>query len=1161
MLEMDSSQSTQLTKLVSDQSKISGSSSTKIKTISSGKQKSSHVKGKSLGKKDDKIKSFSTETTKMDKFQEVASIHQFPVEKQLSAAEQDYLQAKSYLMTASSLTNISVYDHLVELLRKLLSEKPINAVDALEDISENIKLRRLYSKGEYTELPTKILKVAQSYLQLLMEITIKDEAGEFPVQSKNLMKIIDDEKIINSFKPYLNFLQDCGIGLSQEEYYHIYFSLIFLAKTRPIENVRFWGKIYGMINDYIIVEATLKNNAELSDMEDLMFRMKEQEEFSNINYPDDYTGPRDQYENLVPVQSRLLEPEVESTKYVLPEDIGRGANKYIYFACNQIGGTWTLLPNVTSDQIFVAKIIKKAFTGVYDTPVLSYPPFPGKEINLLRAQITCISSSTLISPIGYYEIKEEEIGEKGVQYSLNKVENFQISVEALTNPDLSSWVHHSYHVLPQGHCMKTQKKFGNISKTDVIDEEKEEEILRDTSKEEKSMIFEALEQEKETNEIYVQEETSLVEFEEKEISEGPPLFSPVSNDNVINGVYPWTVMSSSNLMSQYAISIMKSNIWPGSYAICDGITLENVYIGTGVKHSGIPYSPQLPPFPKDQYSSQETVEHLDPSPDDDEEYQKVLETLKLREERRAQIKEERLLKIEEIKEKRKKQNDDVEHELEAEDSELLEEIDIQIEETVSIVKSDSKEDILSLKSKRISSVSKSSNKVLENGTKHESRKIAESQKQILKQVKSEKYNTEKHRKESKKTEAIPVLEKQRSFVISKSETSKPIEILEEESLKQEHSQSMLISNEETEAINFSNKRNLPSVISIPSEKNISGSDSKVETDKIIHLTLKDSSSSVPEKQMSKVEPVIEIQTLKSPSFPAHILDLKSQTLEKNIQPSYTETSESPKYAPELKESEKIIQSAHLETSESPKHILDSKKSEKRNSSNFIESIPSQKYLSEKEIPLSKVKANSLKLSSHKSLELPSDNESTLFIDKLSAENLNIPSEVKQLDLIQDYETTSEISVHPDSNLQVLKSVSGKQSFITEMEKEPNTFKSFSDSKEVSHLSSKDFKTITSETELNEDKIIAEVSHEKNTQILPEYTDFSKVSSSPKASKFFSFKSADTNFQKKSPSKISVDIKISKMVTEKSNKLAELLSDYEEPKEERQKNKRKKQEKK
>ncbi|XP_023213441.1 radial spoke head protein 6 homolog A-like, partial [Centruroides sculpturatus] len=230
---------------------------------------------------------------------------------------------------------------------------------------------------------------------------------------------------------------------------------------------------------------------------------------------------------------RLLEPKIESTQYVPPEDIGREANKYIYFVCNQIGGPWTLLPNVTPDQIFVAKIIKKAFTGVYDTPVLSYPPFPGKEINLLRAQITCISSSTLISPIGYYEIKEEEIGEKGVQYFLNKVENFQISVEALTNPDLSSWVHHSYHALPQGHCMwmKPQKEFGNISKTDDIDEEKEEEILRDASKEGKSMIFEVLEQEKETNEIYVQEETSLVEREEKEISEGPPLLSPVSNDN------------------------------------------------------------------------------------------------------------------------------------------------------------------------------------------------------------------------------------------------------------------------------------------------------------------------------------------------------------------------------------------------------------------------------------------------------------------------------------------------------------------------------------------------------------------------------------------------------------------------------------------------------
>ncbi|KAJ7381513.1 Radial spoke head protein 4 A [Desmophyllum pertusum] len=49
---------------------------------------------------------------------------------------------------------------------------------------------------------------------------------------------------------------------------------------------------------------------------------------------------------------------------------------------------------------------------VTDSPsrkcIVSYPPFPGNEMNYLRAQIARISGGAQISPAGYFMFEEEE---------------------------------------------------------------------------------------------------------------------------------------------------------------------------------------------------------------------------------------------------------------------------------------------------------------------------------------------------------------------------------------------------------------------------------------------------------------------------------------------------------------------------------------------------------------------------------------------------------------------------------------------------------------------------------------------------------------------------------------------------------------------------------
>lgn len=85
--------------------------------------------------------------------------------------------------------------------------------------------------------------------------------------------------------------------------------------------------------------------------------------------------------------------------------------------------------------------------------VISFPPFPGKEANYLRAQIARISAGTQISPVGFYQFdEEEEFDEEEGAIRDNFIENPEfepIPVRDLIDPSMSNWIHHVLHILPQ----------------------------------------------------------------------------------------------------------------------------------------------------------------------------------------------------------------------------------------------------------------------------------------------------------------------------------------------------------------------------------------------------------------------------------------------------------------------------------------------------------------------------------------------------------------------------------------------------------------------------------------------------------------------------------------------------------------------------------------
>ncbi|NXJ81091.1 RSH4A protein, partial [Trogon melanurus] len=475
--------------------------------------------------------------------------------------------AKAYLLKSSTTSGLNLYDHLANMLTKILDERPANAVDIIENISKDVKWAQFQKKmdtlrDEHEILPT--FEAAEKRKALFLKANgegdeeLEEEIGETPLP--NVME--------TAF-----YFEQAGIGLSKDESYHIFLALKKLISVQPIQTCRFWGKILGLEMNYIIAEVQYREGEE------------EEEEIEEEEVTEEGEKEVDEVKDEDEEDKKEDEPP-KSTYKPLPiipkEENGTGANKYVYFVCNEPGKPWVKLPPVTPAQIVCARKIKKFFTGRLDAPVVSFPPFPGNEANYLRAQIARISAGTHVSPIGFYQFAEEEDEEDEGGTGRNTYEenpDFQpLSVAEMVD-SLSTWVHHVQSILEQGRCVW----FNPFQKSEEEEEEEEEE-----------------EKEEEPDQL------------EQEI--GPPLLTPLSEDEGIENLPAWTAHPSTDMIPQYAVAILQSNRWPGAYAFASGTKFDNVYFGWGHKYSPENHTPALPlPVQAEYPSGPEITETRDPT--------------------------------------------------------------------------------------------------------------------------------------------------------------------------------------------------------------------------------------------------------------------------------------------------------------------------------------------------------------------------------------------------------------------------------------------------------------------------------------------------------------------------------------------------------------------
>ncbi|TWW57403.1 radial spoke head protein 6 homolog A-like isoform X3 [Takifugu flavidus] len=484
----------------------------------------------------------------------------------------DASSLKAFLMKCETTGDLNLYDHLTQLLIKVTDERPNNVMDIIEDMSHEIK--QSFCLDNERALPK------------LPETTVADELAE--KHRLLFCQTEQEEELVDTPLPNLNeisfYMEQAGVGLGRIEMQRIILALKQLAQSEQLPRCRLWGKILGRENNYIIAEATYREGEEEEE--------EEEEQRSDEITEEEETNAEleDNEDEMPPLPSVAYNPQPAVPK----EDIGTGANKFVYYVCIEPGLPWKKLPTVSPAQINAARQIRKYFTGRLESPIISYPPFPGNEANYLRAQIARISAGTHVSPKGFYQSNEEEDEEEAdLPQGSNEVNpDFEGIPGSEMATSLSSWVHHVQHILPQGRCTWLNMV---VKKSAHLDEEGENEELEEES-------------------------------EEPEPEVGPPLLTPVSQDAEIFDTPPWTLRLSSSLIPDHAVAVLHSNIWPGAHAYACGKKFENMYIGWGLKYSGEGYSPPLPLPPQDEYpSGLDITEALDPTVEEEVEYRAALE--------------------------------------------------------------------------------------------------------------------------------------------------------------------------------------------------------------------------------------------------------------------------------------------------------------------------------------------------------------------------------------------------------------------------------------------------------------------------------------------------------------------------------------------------------
>lgn len=279
----------------------------------------------------------------------------------LPKSETELFNAKTFLQTASSNTGDNLYDHLSEVLNKILAERPQNVIDFFEEYSRKVKEQRYLPLTDHLE--DMYITPASYDLASKMMTSLKPLAALPPstVDPEDL-ETVDMSK--NNLLEMLFYLEQAGLGLPRQEMVFMMLSMRQLTAEKPISSIKFWGKIFGRFNNYLILEAELKEEEYMKRNEAFA-----EQKLDEVNAIESAPGEDDLDKALKAISEREGEsggdpnyikprtlpllPKIQYQEAKEPpvEVSGTGLNKKTYFVCTEVGASWIELPDVTPKQV------------------------------------------------------------------------------------------------------------------------------------------------------------------------------------------------------------------------------------------------------------------------------------------------------------------------------------------------------------------------------------------------------------------------------------------------------------------------------------------------------------------------------------------------------------------------------------------------------------------------------------------------------------------------------------------------------------------------------------------------------------------------------------------------------------------------------------------
>lgn len=202
-------------------------------------------------------------------------------------------------------------------MTRILTERPSDAVDIFDDLSRQEKREAFVNKVDtLIDKPDKTSETKLAEIQ--RSLYSKESEDEADVEGGD-----ETETPLPNLIELSYFFEQSGVGIGREETFRVWLALKQLVEKYPLESIRFWGKVFGIEENYYIAEVKFQEGkdeeeeAELAEAEVAEEVEKSGEEEDGNEEEDPIPKPA----NKTPVP-------------IPKENYGSGANKYVYYVCN-----------------------------------------------------------------------------------------------------------------------------------------------------------------------------------------------------------------------------------------------------------------------------------------------------------------------------------------------------------------------------------------------------------------------------------------------------------------------------------------------------------------------------------------------------------------------------------------------------------------------------------------------------------------------------------------------------------------------------------------------------------------------------------------------------------------------------------------------------------